>query len=110
MPLLQYAGAVAASRVVGSGGAFGTVIVANTDSNVVTTELAVRDSSAFVLFLRPQMRGPGRNGVIVIEEGPTADGWRETVFIELHSVLLCCNYNTPQCIVISFLYYFAVTN
>jgi hypothetical protein len=57
--------------VVGSGGAFGTVIVANTDRNVITTELAVGE---FVgdCSVPPARDGPGRNGVIVIEEGLTA--------------------------------------
>lgn len=68
--------AVAASRVVGSNGTFGTVIVADTDTNLVTTELGsngvfVGDCS--VPPARDTMSGP--NGVIVIEKGPNADVW-----------------------------------
>ena len=67
--------AVAASRVVGSGGAFGTVIIANTESNVVTQEIGsgifVGDCS--VPPARDEISGP--NGVIVIEKGGNADVW-----------------------------------
>ena len=55
--------AVAASRVVGSGGPFGTVIIVNTDDNVVTKELqASPRSSAIVLFLRTEIPFRGRMG------------------------------------------------
>jgi hypothetical protein len=54
--------AVAASRVVGSGGAFGTIIIANTDSNVVTKELGVGEfvGDCSVAPARDTMSGPKR--------------------------------------------------
>jgi hypothetical protein len=67
--------AIAASRVVGSGGAVGTVIIADTESNVVTQEIGsgtfVGDCS--VPPARDEISGP--NGVIVIEKGGNADVW-----------------------------------
>ena len=68
--------AVAASRVVGSGGAFGTVIIVNTDKNVVTKELVppggfVGDCS--VPPARDTISGP--NGVIIIKKRHNADVW-----------------------------------
>src|SRR5215831_11106693 len=61
--------ALAASRVIGSGGAFGTVIIVNTQKNLVTAEL--RSTPAFVGDCsvppaRDTISGP--NGVIVIEK------------------------------------------
>jgi hypothetical protein len=68
--------AVAASRVIGSGGAFGTVIIVNTALNLVTKELIptggfVGDCS--VPPARNTYSGP--NGVTVIEKGRNADVW-----------------------------------
>ncbi|HMA71683.1 MAG TPA: hypothetical protein VKP67_09380 [Xanthobacteraceae bacterium] len=68
--------ALAASRVVGSGGPFGTVIIVNTQKNVVTKELQatppfVGDCS--VPPARDTISGP--NGVIVIEKGAHTDVW-----------------------------------
>src|SRR5215470_7961070 len=61
--------AIAASRVVGSGGPFGTVIIVNTQENLVTKEL--RSYPPFVgnctFPNRSTYNGP--NGVIVIAEG-----------------------------------------
>ena len=67
--------AVSASRVVGSGGAFGTVIVADTNTNVVTKELGVGQfvGDCSVPPARDTMSGP--NGVIIIEKGANADVW-----------------------------------
>jgi hypothetical protein len=67
--------AVSGSRVVGSGGAFGTVIVADTDTNSVTNELGIGEfvGDCSVPPARDTMSGP--NGVIVIEKGPNADVW-----------------------------------
>src|SRR5215831_4475163 len=68
--------ALAASRVVGSGGALGTVIIVNTEHNLVTKEL--QSTPAFVGDCsvppaRDTISGP--NGVIVIEKGDNADVW-----------------------------------
>jgi hypothetical protein len=67
--------AVAASRVVGSGGAFGTVIIVNTDDNVVTKELGI---GSFVGDCstppnRDEISGP--NGVMIIKKGRNAEVW-----------------------------------
>jgi hypothetical protein len=68
--------ALASSRVVGSGGAFGTVIIVNTERNLVTKELIA--SPAFVGDCsvppaRDTISGP--NGVIVIEKEHNTDVW-----------------------------------
>jgi hypothetical protein len=67
--------AIAASRVVGSGGPFGTVIIVNTQENLVTKEL--RSNPPFIgnctFPNRSTYNGP--NGVIVIENGRKADVW-----------------------------------
>jgi len=68
--------ALAASRVVGSGGPFGTVIIVNTQKNLVTRELQA--SPAFVGDCsippaRDTISGP--NGVIVIEKAGNTDVW-----------------------------------
>jgi len=68
--------ALASSRVVGSGGAFGTVIIVNTQENLVTKEL--RATPAFVGDCdvppaRDTFSGP--NGVIVIEKERNTDVW-----------------------------------
>jgi hypothetical protein len=68
--------AVAASRVVGSGGAFGTVIIVNTEANVVTKELQSTPpfvGDCTVPPARNTFSGP--NGVIVIEKGRNTDVW-----------------------------------
>jgi hypothetical protein len=67
--------AVAASRVVGSGGAFGTVIIVNTDDNIVTKELGI---GSFVGDCstppnRDEISGP--NGVMIIKKGRNAEVW-----------------------------------
>ena len=62
--------ALASSRVVGSGGAFGTIIIVNTDLNVVTKELIATPAfvgDCTVPPVRNNYSGP--NGVIVIEKG-----------------------------------------
>jgi hypothetical protein len=68
--------AIAASRVVGSGGPVGTIVIVNTDLNLVTKELTpnppfVGDCSTPPA--RDEISGP--NGVIVIEKGFNADVW-----------------------------------
>jgi hypothetical protein len=68
--------ALAASRVIGSGGAFGTVIIVNTGLNLVTKEL--QSTPAFVGDCTvPPARNTysGPNGVIVIEKGLNTDVW-----------------------------------
>ena len=68
--------ALAASRVVGGGGALGTIIIVNTGLNLVTKEL--HSTPAFVGDCsvppgRDTISGP--NGVIVIEKGRNTDVW-----------------------------------
>jgi hypothetical protein len=68
--------ALAASRVVGSGGAFGTVIIVNTGLNLVTKELHATPpfvGDCDVPPARDTFSGP--NGVIVIEKERNADVW-----------------------------------
>jgi hypothetical protein len=69
---------IAASRVVGSGGPFGTVIIVNTDEDVVTQELHA--SPPFVGNCtfgkpapQPSINGP--NGVILIAQGGNTEVW-----------------------------------
>jgi len=68
--------ALAASRVVGSGGPFGTIIIVDTRQNLVTKEL--RATPPFVGDCsvppnRDTFSGP--NGVIVVERGLNTDVW-----------------------------------
>jgi hypothetical protein len=68
--------ALASSRVVGSGGAFGTVIIVNTRENLVTKELRATPpfvGDCTVPPIRNTYSGP--NGVIVIEKGRNTDVW-----------------------------------
>jgi hypothetical protein len=68
--------ALASSRVVGSGGAFGTVIIVNTRENLVTKELIATPpfvGDCTVPPVRNNFSGP--NGVIVIEKGRNTDVW-----------------------------------
>jgi hypothetical protein len=65
--------AVAAARVVGSGGAFGTVIIVNTELNLVTKELTGFVGDCSTPPARDTFSGP--SGVIVIEKGRNADVW-----------------------------------
>jgi hypothetical protein len=79
--------AIAASRVVGNGGPIGTVIVADTESNVVTQEIGagtfVGDCS--VPPARDEISGP--NGVIVIEKGAMPMSGRATARFSIRAVL-----------------------
>jgi hypothetical protein len=68
--------AVAASRVIGSGGTFGTVIIVDTERNRVIKELIPTGGfvgDCTVPPVRNTFSGP--NGVIVIEKGRNADVW-----------------------------------
>src|SRR5260370_29099521 len=68
--------ALASSRVVGSGGAFGTIIIVNTRDNLVTKELRATPpfvGDCTVPPVRNNFSGP--NGVIVIENGRNTDIW-----------------------------------
>jgi hypothetical protein len=68
--------AIAASRVVGSGGAFGTVIIVNTRENLVTKELQATPPFVGDCTVPPARNTwSGPNGVIVIEKGANADVW-----------------------------------
>jgi hypothetical protein len=64
--------AVAASRVVDSRGAFGTVIIANTDDNVVTRELISNPPFAGACSFPGRNSVTGPNGVILIKNGSEA--------------------------------------
>jgi hypothetical protein len=68
--------AIAASRVVGSGGPFGTIIIVNTDLNLVTKELHANPPFVGDCTTPPARNNwSGPNGVIVIEKGFNADVW-----------------------------------
>jgi hypothetical protein len=61
--------AVAASRVVDSRGAFGTVIIVNTDNNIVTKELISNPPFAGACSFPARNTVAGPNGVIIIKDG-----------------------------------------
>jgi DNA-binding beta-propeller fold protein YncE len=61
--------AVAASRVVDSRGPFGTVIMVNTDDNVVTKELVANPPFAGACSFPARNTVTGPNGVIIIKDG-----------------------------------------
>jgi hypothetical protein len=68
--------AIAASRVVGSGGAFGTVIIVDTDLNVVTKELIPPGGFVGDCTVPPARNTfSGPNGVMIVEKGANADVW-----------------------------------
>jgi hypothetical protein len=67
--------AVAASRVVDSRGAFGTVIIVNTDDNIVTTELIPNPPFAGACSFPARNTVSGPNGVITIKKGLNAEVW-----------------------------------
>jgi hypothetical protein len=67
---------VAASRVVGSGGAFGTVIIVDTQANVVTKELQSTPPFVGDCTIPPARNTySGPNGVMIIEKGSNTDVW-----------------------------------
>ena len=67
--------AVAASRVVDSRGPFGTVVIVNTDNNVVTKELIPDPPFAGACSFPARNTVTGPNGVIVIKKGSNAEVW-----------------------------------
>jgi hypothetical protein len=67
--------AVAASRVVDTRRPFGTVIIVNTDSNIVTKELIPDPPFAGACSFPARNTVTGPNGVIVIKEGLNAEVW-----------------------------------
>jgi hypothetical protein len=68
--------ALAASRVVANGEAFGTVIIVDTEFNVVTNELIPTGGFVGDCTVPPTRNTySGPNGVIVIEKGENADVW-----------------------------------
>jgi hypothetical protein len=67
--------AVAASRVVDSRGPFGTVVIVNTDDNVVTKELIPDPPFAGACSFPARNTVTGPNGVIVIKKGNNAEVW-----------------------------------
>ena len=67
--------AVAASRVVDTRGPFGTVIIVNTDNNIVTKELIPDPPFAGACSFPARNTVTGPNGVIVIKEGLNAEVW-----------------------------------
>jgi len=67
--------AVAASRVVDSRGPFGTVVIVNTDDNIVTKELISDPPFAGACSFPARNTVTGPNGVIVIKTGSDAEVW-----------------------------------
>jgi hypothetical protein len=67
--------AVAASRVVDGRGPFGTVIIVNTDDNIVTKELIPNPPFAGACSFPARNTVTGPNGVIVIKKGLNAEVW-----------------------------------
>jgi hypothetical protein len=67
--------AVAASRVVDSRGPFGTVVIVNTDLNVVTKELIPDPPFAGACSFPARNTVTGPNGVFVIKKGRNAEVW-----------------------------------
>jgi hypothetical protein len=67
--------AVAASRVVDTRGPFGTVVIVNTDDNIVTKELIPNPPFAGACSFPGRNTVSGPNGVIVIKEGLNAEVW-----------------------------------
>jgi len=67
--------AVAASRVVDSRGPFGTVVIVNTDDNIVTKELISDPPFAGACSFPARNTVTGPNGVIVIKTGRDAEVW-----------------------------------
>jgi hypothetical protein len=67
--------AVAASRVVDSRGPFGTVVIVNTDDNIVTKELISNPPFAGACSFPARNTVTGPNGVIVIKSGRNAEVW-----------------------------------
>jgi hypothetical protein len=67
--------AVAASRVVDSRGPFGTVVIVNTDDNVVTKELIPDPPFAGACSFPARNTVTGPNGVIIIKSGKNAEVW-----------------------------------
>jgi hypothetical protein len=69
--------AIASSRVVGSGGPFGTVIIVNTDDDVVSQELQASPPFVGNCTPPPLPRGnfSGPNGVIIIKKPRYTEVW-----------------------------------
>jgi hypothetical protein len=67
--------AVAASRVVDTRGPFGTVVIVNTDNNIVTKELIPDPPFAGACSFPARNTVTGPNGVIVIKNGLNAEVW-----------------------------------
>jgi hypothetical protein len=67
--------AVAASRVVDSRGPFGTVVIVNTDDNIVTKELIPDPPFAGACSFPARNTVTGPNGVFVIKSGRNAEVW-----------------------------------
>ncbi len=67
--------AVAASRVTGSGGNVGSIIIVNTDLNLVVKELQANPPFAGACSFPGRNTISGPNGVIVIENGRNTDVW-----------------------------------
>jgi hypothetical protein len=67
--------AVAASRVVDSRGPFGTVIIVNTDDNVVIKELIASPPFAGACSFPARNAVTGPNGVIIVPKGSNDEVW-----------------------------------
>jgi len=89
--------AVAASRVVDSRGPFGTVVVVNTDDNVVTKELIPDPPFAGACSFPARNTVTGPNGVIVIKSGRNAEVWAGDgpVLTPAGKARICVTTGTP---------------
>jgi hypothetical protein len=90
--------AVAASRVTGSGGNVGEIIIVNTDHNLVTKELQANPPFAGACSFPGRNTISGPNGVIVIEKGRNTDVWAgDGPVLKASSIpTLCVPVNPPN--------------
>jgi hypothetical protein len=87
--------AVAASRVVDSRGAFGTVIIVNTDDNVVTKELIANPPFAGACSFPGRNSVTGPNGVIIIKNGSEVWAGDGPVLTAQGVANICSNKTAP---------------
>jgi hypothetical protein len=90
--------AVAASRVTGSGGNVGEIIIVDTQKNVVTKELKANPPFAGACSFPGRNTISGPNGVITIEKGPNTDLWAGDGPVPKASAIpvLCVPVNPPN--------------
>jgi DNA-binding beta-propeller fold protein YncE len=90
--------AVAASRVTGSGGNTGEIVIVDTQKNIVTKELRADPPFAGACSFPGRNTISGPNGVITIEKGSNADVWAgDGPVIKQTSIpKLCVPVNPPN--------------